>query len=37
MDRDVSDDVIMTSSDGVCHWPHVIIYFKFGDDRMRND
>ena len=37
MDREVSDDVIMTSWNGVCHWSHVIIDIKFGDDRMRND
>ena len=37
MNREVSDDVIMTSSNGVCHWPHVIIDIKFGEDRMIND
>ena len=35
--RDPCDDVIMTSSNGVCHWPHVIIHLEFGNDRMRND
>ena len=37
MDRDVSDDVMMTSSSEVGHWPNVIIHIKFGEDRMRND
>ena len=32
MDRDVSDDVIMTSSHGVPTWPHHIIHIKFGWD-----
>jgi len=37
MDRDVSDDVIMTLSNRVHHWPNHIIHIKFGEDRMIND
>ena len=37
MDRDVNNDVMMTSSYGVNHWPNYNIHIKFDDDRMRND
>ena len=37
MNREVGDDVIMTSSNIVRHLPNLIIHTKFGEDWMKID